>query len=300
MIAKSLMENGMSTLRGLVSLLLLILSTLFWGVPLIALTLLKLITPTRRLRLHVLGGLNQVALAWLGTNLWWMRHWIRPLLDMHIPEGLSPNQWWLVIANHRSWTDIFVLQMALHRRIPMPRFFIKRELIWIPIVGIAFWALEFPFLRRYKREQLSRNPALAERDRRATQRLCEHAQQMPMAIYNFVEGTRYTPAKHQAQKSPYRHLLRPKAGGSAQVINLLGSRLNGILDVTLIYTRERPNFWDFLCGREGPMILQARRIELPPWMLGGDYHHDPYYKERFQQWLNALWQEKDARLDSRR
>ncbi|WP_136067646.1 acetyltransferase [Modicisalibacter radicis] len=290
----------MSTLKGLVSLLLLIFSTLFWGIPLLVLTLLKLVTPTRRLRLRVLGGLNQVALAWLGTNLWWMRHWIRPVLDMRVPEGLSPQQWWLVIANHRSWTDIFVLQMALHRRIPMPRFFIKRELIWVPIVGIAFWALEFPLMRRYKREQLARNPALAERDRQATERLCEHAQQVPMAIYNFVEGTRFTPAKQQAQDCPYRHLLRPKAGGSAQVINLLGTRLSGILDVTLAYTRQRPSFWDFLCGREGSMSLYARPIELPTWMLGGDYHQDPHYKERFQQWLNALWQEKDARLDSLR
>nr|WP_297457234.1 acyltransferase [uncultured Halomonas sp.] len=290
----------MSTLKGLVSLLLLVLSTLFWAIPLYALTLLKLITPTRRLRVRLLGGLNRIALAWIGTNLWWMRRWLKPRLDIHLPEGLSPQQWWLVIVNHRSWTDIFLLQLALHRRIPMPRFFLKRELIWVPVIGLAWWALEFPFMRRYTRERLQRNPNLALRDREATQRLCQRAQQMPMAIYNFVEGTRFSPAKRDAQHSPYRHLLRPKAGGTAQVVSLLGRRLNGILDITLAYARDCPDFWDFLCGREGPVSLHARCLELPDWMHDGDYHQDPQYKERFQTWLNTLWQDKDRRLESLR
>nr|WP_298415266.1 acyltransferase [uncultured Halomonas sp.] len=290
----------MSTLKGIVSMLLLVLSTLFWAVPLYALALLKLITPTRRLRTRMLVGLNHIAQAWIGTNLWWMRRWLNPRLEVHLPEGLSPEQWWLVIINHRSWTDIFMLQLALHRRIPMPRFFMKRELIWVPVIGLAWWALEFPFMRRYKRDRLERNPRLAKRDQEATQRLCERAQEMPMAIYNFVEGTRFTAAKHEAQASPYVNLLRPRAGGTAQVVSLLGKRLSGVLDVTLAYTRERPNFWDFLCGRETPVVLHARRIELPNWMHDGDYHRDPQYKERFQTWLNALWQEKDHTLASLR
>lgn len=290
----------MSTLKGLVSMLLLALSTLFWAVPLYSLTLIKLVTPTRRLRLRILGGLNRIALAWIGTNLWWMKRWLKPRLEIHMPDGLSPQQWWLVISNHRSWTDIFILQMALHRRIPMPRFFLKRELIWIPVIGLAWWALEFPFMRRYKRDQLARNPALAQRDREETQRLCERAQQMPMAIYNFVEGTRFTPAKQRMQDSPYRHLLKPRAGGIAQVVSLLGQRLSGILDVTLGYARERPSFWDFLCGREAAVSLHARCLELPSWMHGGDYYQDPQYKERFQTWLNALWQDKDHFLESLR
>lgn len=289
----------MSTLKGLVSMLLLVASTVFWAIPLYALTLLKLVTPTRRLRLRVLAGLNRIALAWIGTNLWWMRRWIKPRLDIHLPTGLSPHQWWLVVVNHRSWTDIFILQMALHRRLPVPRFFLKRELILMPVIGLAWWALEFPFMRRYRRERLEREPALAQRDREATARMCRRAQQTPMAIYNFVEGTRFTPAKHQAQASPYQHLLRPRAGGTAQVVSLLGHQLSGILDVSLIYARACPSFWDFLCGREGAISLHARHLELPGWMPEGDYHQDPQYKERFQTWLNALWQDKDHILDSR-
>lgn len=286
----------MSSLKGLVSVLLLILTTLFWGIPLIALTLVKLVTPGRRLRRLVLRGLNEVALNWVGSNLWWMRRWLRPRLDIHLPEGLSREQWWLVLSNHRSWTDIFLLFFALHRRIPMPHFFVKRQLIWIPIVGLAFWAMEFPMLRRLSREQRERHPHLARRDREATERMCRHARERPIAIYNFVEGTRFTPAKHAAQASPYRHLLRPRAGGIAQVLGLLGDHLGGILDVTLRYDNPRPTFWGYLCGQEGPVSLTARRLEVPHWMVEGDYHDDPDYKERFHSWLNALWQDKDASL----
>ncbi len=283
----------MSLLKGIVSALLLALSTLLWGVPLILLTLLKLITPSRPLRRRVLAGLNSVALNWIGTNLWWMRHWLKPQLDIQLPEGLSRDQWWLVLANHRSWTDIFLLFFALHRRIPMPHFFVKRQLIWIPVVGLAFWAMEFPMLRRLTREERDRNPELARRDRDATERMCRHARERPIAIYNFVEGTRFTPAKHAAQGSPYDHLLRPRAGGIAQVLNLLGDRLDGILDVTLCYDNPQPSFWSFLCGREGGVTLHARRLDIPPWMMHGNYHDDPLTKERFHSWLNALWQEKN-------
>ncbi|MCK2183238.1 acetyltransferase [Halomonas getboli] len=288
----------MSTLRGVVSLLLLTLNTLFWAVPLIALTLLKLITPGRPLRRRVLRWLNGVALGWVDVNLWWIRHWIRPDLRTELPDGLSRDEWWLVLSNHRSWTDIFALFLALHRRLPMPHFFVKRQLIWIPVVGLAFWALEFPMLRRLTREQRERHPHLARRDREATERMCEHARERPIAIYNFVEGTRFTPAKHAARHSPYRHLLPPRAGGIAQVLGLLGDRLGGILDVTLRYSRPEPRFWDFLCGREGSIHLSARRLTVPEWMTQGDYHQDPAYKERFHTWLNAQWQAKDAALDT--
>ncbi|GHE19613.1 acyltransferase [Halomonas urumqiensis] len=286
----------MSTLKGLVSILLLVVTTLSWGVPLVALTLVKLVTPGRRLRRIVLKGLNGVALNWVGTNLWWIRRWLNPPLETRLPDELTREQWWLVLSNHRSYTDIFLLFLALHRRIPMPHFFVKRQLIWIPIVGLAFWAMEFPMLRRLTREQRERNPHLARRDQEATERMCRHARERPIAIYNFVEGTRFTPVKQAAQGSPYRHLLKPRAGGIAQVLSLLGDRLGGILDVTLHYTNPRPTFWGFLCGREAPVTLQARRLEVPDWMLDGNYHDDPDYKERFHSWLNALWQEKDDAL----
>ncbi|KPQ18934.1 MULTISPECIES: acyltransferase [unclassified Halomonas] len=287
----------MPILKGVISVTLLTLNTLFWGIPLIALTLVKLVTPSGRPRQTVLQGLNRVALNWIGVNLWWMRRWLKPQLNASLPNHLHPDQWWLVISNHRSWTDIFMLLMVLHRRIPMPRFFVKRQLLWIPVVGLAFWALEFPVMRRITREQVAQNPTLATLDQKATERMCARARQTPIAIFNFVEGTRFTPHKHGLQQSPYRHLLRPKAGGVAQVLRLLGDKLDGILDVTLSYANPTPTFWGFLCGKEAPVTLQARVLDVPQWMLTADYHAETQHKEKFHTWINALWQEKDCQLD---
>ncbi|RUR27296.1 acyltransferase [Vreelandella andesensis] len=286
----------MSTAKGVVSLLLLTLTTLFWGVPLILLTLLKIIIPGQHRKQRVLNSLCNVALNWVGANLWWMRRWIKPNVNISIPDSLSPDQWWLVISNHRSWTDIFILFMALHRRIPMPRFFLKHQLIWIPIVGLAFWALEFPFMRRFSREQLAKNPKLAAIDRESTERVCRQARNAPIAIFNFVEGTRFTIAKREKQQSPFRHLLRPKAGGVSQVLSLLGDKLDGILDVTISYENPTPTFWDFLCGKEARITLNARQLAIPQWMNEANYHEEQQHKERFHAWINSLWQEKDALL----
>ena len=287
---------------GLVSVLLLACNTLFWALPLIALTLLKLIVP-RTLQPAALKGLNAIALNWIGFNLWWMRHWLKPSLSASMPDGLSPDKWWLVVSNHRSWTDIFMLLMVLHRQIPMPRFFLKTQLIWIPVVGLAFWALEFPFMRRYSREKMAQNPKLAETDHRATERMCRRARHHPIAIFNFLEGTRFSPAKREAQQrhdpqNAYRHLLKPKAGGVAQVLSLLGDRLDGIVDVTISYAEPDPTFWRFLCGQEAPVTLTVRKLDIPAWMHSAPYHADPQHKERFHLWINALWQEKDRQLDA--
>ena len=286
----------MSTLRGIVSLLLLTLTTLLWGLPLLLMTVVKLITLGHRLRLAVLRVLNAIALNWIGLNLWWMRRWLKPRLEIELPEGLSRQHGWLVLSNHRSWTDIFVLFFALHRRIPMPRFFLKRQLIWIPIVGLAWWALEFPFMRRMTAAERARHPHLARRDQQATERMCQRAREMPIAIFNFVEGTRFTPAKHAAQDSPYRHLLKPRAGGVAQVLNLLGDQLAGILDVTLHYDNPRPTFWGYLCGREERIVMHTRLLPVEEWMPGGNYQDNASDKERFHTWINALWHQKDDRL----
>lgn len=286
----------MSTLRGIVSLLLLTLTTLIWGVPLLMMTLVKLLTPGHRWRLAVLKVINAIALNWIGLNLWWMRHWLKPQLDIELPEGLSRRRGWLVLSNHRSWTDIFVLFFAMHRRIPMPRFFLKRVLIWVPIVGLAWWALEYPFMRRMTAEQRARHPHLARRDQQATERMCDRAREMPIAIFNFVEGTRFTPVKHAAQGAPYRHLLRPRAGGVAQVLNLLGDQLAGIIDVTLHYDNPNPSFWGYLCGREGRIVMQTRILSIEDWMHNGNYQDNASDKERFQSWINALWHQKDERL----
>lgn len=59
----------MPIIKGGVSILLLTLNTLVWGVPLIILTLLKVIVPGRRQKEWLLKGLCAVALNWIGGRV---------------------------------------------------------------------------------------------------------------------------------------------------------------------------------------------------------------------------------------
>lgn len=286
----------MSWVKGFISITCLVINTLFWGVPLILFSVLKWLLPFNAARRRLMPLLVSVAECWIATNNLWIRHWLRPDWHVTLPDGLCAHNHWLVIANHRSWTDVFILMYALQGHLPPPRFFIKRELMWVPILGLAWWALEFPAMRRYSSDQMRRKPHLAQRDLMATRKLLTQIERTPVTIYNFAEGTRFTMAKHHLKGSPYNHLLVPRAGGCAQVMTLMGSRLSGIVDVTLDYRHASTRFRDFLCGQGGSVTLVARRLAVPHWMPDGDYLNDPSYRERFQAWINALWQEKDQQL----
>ena len=75
-----------------------------------------------------------------------------------LPRGggadLRVDGHYLVLANHQSWVDIPVLQRVFNRRIPLLRFFLKRQLFWVPVLGLAWWALDFPFMRRSTRAEI--------------------------------------------------------------------------------------------------------------------------------------------------
>jgi 1-acyl-sn-glycerol-3-phosphate acyltransferase len=135
--------------------------------------------------------------------------------DVQGIAGLDPRGWYLVNCNHQSWADILVLQHLLTHRIPLLKFFLKQQLLWVPVMGLAWWALDFPFMRRHSEEVLKAHPELRGKDQEATRLACEKFSLIPTSVMNFCEGTRFTPTKHQRQQSPYRHLLRPKAGGIA-------------------------------------------------------------------------------------
>jgi 1-acyl-sn-glycerol-3-phosphate acyltransferase len=197
------------------------------------------------------------------------------------------------LANHQTWVDIPVLQAALNRRAPFLRFFLKSQLFWVPLLGLAWWALDFPFMKRYSREQLQKRPELAGRDIQVTRRACAKFMHIPVAIMNFVEGTRFTPAKHDKQASPFRHLLKPKAGGVAFVLDAMGRALHSILDVTIVYPGGRPTLFDLMSNRVGEVRVHIRERSIPAELLGGDYQNDPAFRERMQNWLNEVWSEKD-------
>jgi 1-acyl-sn-glycerol-3-phosphate acyltransferase len=212
-------------------------------------------------------------------------------------KELDRQHWYLVTSNHQSWADIFVLQHLLNRKIPMLKFFLKQELIWVPVIGLCWWALDFPFMKRYSKDYLQQHPEKRGDDFASTQRACEKFRHSPVAVFNFLEGTRFTPDKHQRQDSPYDYLLKPKAGGIAYVVGAMGDSINCLIDVTIAYPGDKaPGFADFLCGRLDKVSVRINTLEIPADFAGRNYSEDDGFKLEFQQWTSELWHEKDQLL----
>ncbi len=278
--------------------LLIATSTVLHVIPLLLIALLKVVLPLPRLRAACNPLLTGLAASWIGFNNWLWDTFTRTRLSLRGDADLQLDGHYLVLANHQSWVDILVLQKVFNRRIPLLRFFLKRQLFWVPLLGLAWWALDFPFMGRYTPRQVAKNPALAGRDIEATRRACDKFRAIPVAIMNFVEGTRFTDDKHAKQGSPYRHLLKPKSGGVAFVLDAMGEGLHAILDVSIAYPAGRPSLVDLLADRVPEVRVQVKQRPIPVELAGGDYQNDREFRVRFQQWMNGLWREKDDDLDA--
>lgn len=276
--------------------LLLLINTLVLIGPLLVFALLKLLFKGR-LRDRCSGAVMWIAETWAEIDKLIFATCIPTRWDIRGDEGLRSDTSYLVISNHQSWVDIPALIQALNRRTPFFKFFLKKELIWVPLLGLAWWALDYPFMKRYTKAFLARNPELKGKDLEITKAACELFKRQPVTIVNYLEGTRFTAAKHAAQASPYSDLLKPKAGGVAFVLAAMGEQLDAILDVTVVYPGNRiPGFWDMLCGRVPEVIVDIRTRELDPSLWQGDYENDPVFREKIQTWVNQLWIEKNARI----
>lgn len=275
------------------------LNTLLHFLLLLPLALLKRLLPLRWRR-RPGQWLIGIAESWIAFNSAMLRAFTPTQIELHGQFGADRQGRFLMLCNHRSWCDIPVLQAVFNRRIPLLRFFLKQSLIWVPALGLAWWALDFPFMQRHSRALLARRPALRGRDLEATRRACARFAQWPVTIMNFAEGTRFSAAKWAAQSRPHRHLLRPRAGGLGAVFDAMGGSLHTVLDVTLIYLDPAPTLAALMAGRLHRIEVHVRERALPPELAcGGDYAGDPDYRARCQGWINALWEEKDALIAAR-
>lgn len=282
-----------SPLKGSLSLLLYIVNTLFWFIPLMLLAILKLL-PVKRWQAWMSYLVDAIAVAWISLNNFTTHIFTSIKWRVEGLETLSRKDWYLIVANHQSWADILILQNVFNRKIPFIKFFLKRELLYVPFMGLCWWALDFPFMKRYSQQLLKKRPELKGKDIATTRKACEKFRYKPVSIMNFVEGTRFTPTKHDKQQSPFRYLLKPKAGGTAFVLGTMGEQLHKLLDVTIHYPHGIPSFWDYISGKVHAITVNIKVLPISKELIG-DYN-DQAYRERFQQWINQLWVEKDQQL----
>ena len=274
------------TVRGVLLFLLYAVNTIFWSMVLFVLALLKLSVPVTAWRKLFNRAMDGIGTMWIFFNNFNTRLFNEIRWDVSGTDELEPNRWYLVLANHQTWVDILVMQRIFFRKIPFLKFFLKKELFWVPVLGFAWWALDYPFLER---------SSSTLKDIETTKNACEKFRKVPVSIMNFVEGTRFTMEKHSEQHSPYSRLLKPKAGGIALVLATMGEQLHSILDVTIAYPEGAKSFWAFLCG--GVSEIKVRVESLPiDEEVSGDYFKDREFRKKFRDWLNALWAKKDKTL----
>ncbi len=282
-----MLESLPDPVRGAFSLVVLAVNTVFWCLLLFLVALCKLVIPIKGWRAFCSKILNAFGQNWIAINNLGLHYTKKIQWDVEGADALSPNQWYLVVANHQTWVDIVVLQKIFRGKAPMLKFFLKKELIWVPFLGMAWWALDFPFMRR---------SSSVQKDFETARSACEKFKIVPVSVMNFLEGTRFTSEKRQKQDSPFKHLLKPKAAGIAIVLDAMEERLHSILDVTIVYPEGVPDIWAFLCSRSMAVKVLVRHLPVTKELIG-DYLTDREFRRHFNNWLNTLWAEKDNLIE---
>ena len=288
------MKKFLRNLRGVAFFSGLVVNTIFWFIPIVLLSIVKLVLPLAPVRRFIYRILMAIGENWISVNGQLMRHVCSVDIQSQGMENLRRDGWYLIVANHQTWVDILVLQAVFNRRVPFPKFFIKQQLIWFPLLGIAWWAMDMPFMKRYSPSYLAKNPHMKGKDLETTRRACEKFRHTPTSVLNFIEGTRFSKQKRIARKSPYKNLLRPRAGGFAIALSSMGELFTSIVDVTMVYPDGATSFWDMCCGDDVRVIVDVQERELERWLADGNYQNDRAFRKQLHGWLSNVWTEKDA------
>ncbi len=286
----------MENIKGVLGFLAVVINTLFWCLFLLTIAIFKLLIPTESWKRLCTKLIINIGECWIYCNGLWIQALHRPRWNVEGFEELDSSNWYLAVANHQSWADIFVLQGITNRKIPMLKFFMKHVLIWVPVIGLAWWALDMPFLKRYTKEEIQKNPELRGKDIKAMEKSFERYSRYPVSIFSFAEGTRFTKEKKDNQLSQFEYLLNPKIGGIGLTLTTM-PYIKLLLDFTIHYEDERRSFWDFLCGRMSKADVRVRQINIPDNLLSKNYEDDPIFRENLKEWVYDIWSDKEKYLE---
>ena len=286
----------MENIKGVLGFVAVVINTLFWCLFLLTIAIFKLLIPMESWKRLCTKLIINIGECWIYCNGLWIQALHRPRWNVEGFEELDSSNWYLALANHQSWADIFVLQGITNRKIPMLKFFMKHVLIWVPVIGLAWWALDMPFLKRYTKEEIQKNPELRGKDIKAMEKSFERYSRYPVSIFSFAEGTRFTKEKKDNQLSQFEYLLNPKIGGIGLTLTTM-PYIKLLLDFTIHYEDERRSFWDFLCGRMSKADVRVRQINIPDNLLGKNYEDDPIFRENLKEWVYDIWSDKEKYLE---
>lgn len=292
----TLIKQPFYVTRGILSSLCIFLNLLILPSVVLVLTATNWIFPLKSWR-HMVRRITRVTLPkiWTGiNNLVLNMACIR--WDIHADGELKKAGWYALISNHQSWADILILERAFAGKTPKLKFFMKQSLLWqLPVCGLACWAMGYPFVKRYTRQDVRKNPNLKTKSIEDVRKVSRELLDFPTVIVNFLEGTRFTPEKQKVRQSPYQHLLQPNAMGLSLVLDAMHPQLDGIIDATIIYPEKRTSLWALLSGQINQITVHYKVI-VPDEAWFGDYPNDANFRKQFRQLINPLWQAKEEKL----
>ena len=207
-------------------------------------------------------------------NSAWMVHIVG--VNFNIDGNLPDHPTQVIVVNHQTWFDIPILQHVVTGQGPILKFLIKRQLVWVPIVGWICYALNFPRLNRGGGESAKRQDFKAIKSA-SSEMLKERG-----ALLIFAEGTRITEAKHRNQNSPYKNLLNPRPGGLKIALETMPPDAP-VVDITINYNGGETNFWKCLHGANRNIAIYIEPHNAADIV-------DP------REWLHECWKQKDERL----
>lgn len=278
---------------GITSITILVLNTFILSCLLIPLGIIKFFLPITALKVLFTKFIIKVGELWIFTNKIWVKALHNPKWQIIGKENIKSNGWTIATSNHQSFADIFLLQDITNRKMPMLKFFMKYVLIYVPVIGLSWWALDMPFLKRYTKKQLEKNPELSGKDVREMKRALKHYALYPVTVFSFAEGTRFTIKKNLHQKSPFKNLLKPKEGGLATALSLV-NEIDSLIDFTIKFDTKKRSFWDYLCGRMNSVKVIIRDIKIPEKFLNTNLLENKILRSEFKDWLHNIWNEKDT------
>ena len=211
-------------------------------------------------------------------------------------EKYDMNKWYMAMSNHQSWADIFVLLTVANKKIPLLKFFMKKELWWIPFVFLANKTLNMPFVNRHSKKAIEKNPSLRTKDYENTLKSCKRFLRAPSTIFSYAEGTRFTSEKHKAQNSKYKNLLQPKIGGMATALSAM-PEIDTLINFSVVYKSKKRSAWFFLNGEMKDVKVFIKSYKIPENLKNRNYGSDHLYREEFKKWIEEIWDEKDRKID---
>ena len=199
------------------------------------------------------------------------------------------------LSNHQSWADIFIVQMITNRKVPMLKFFMKFVLIYVPVIGICWWALDMPFLKRYSKDQLERNPSLRGKDFASMKRSLKSIVSIQSLFLVLPKVPDSLQQKYKDQNSPSIICLNPKKEDwlpqyqqCQDSIRLLTSQL---------FTNQKKKLLGFLERNMNNARIFVQSLDIPDKFKISQLHENDGLRKEFKDWLNEIWHKKDKLIN---